>query len=127
MPLTHREDKPSVLARCRRLIHRTPTWEQELPWFPPALPQIVVERLPGDLGQLEPIGLAGLAFGDVGPVNGIAVRRHVIRAQGGEIATTQLAADRKVEHGQVARATLELRQLRPDYHTRPGRNGVSDP
>jgi hypothetical protein len=64
-----------------------------LPRFGVARPQIVVQRLPSDLRQLEPDRLARLSLSNVGAVDGVAVGRHVIEAQRDEIAAPQLAVD----------------------------------
>jgi len=53
-------------------------------------------------------------------VDRVPVRRYIVRAERHEIATTQLAVDRKIEHCEVARAALQL-QLGPT--TRAPRNG----
>ena len=73
-----RGDESSILAGRQRLM-RTRAWEQELPCFLPTLAQIVVERLPCDLGQFEPDRSTGLPLPHGGTVDGAAgqvVRFH---------------------------------------------------
>src|SRR5262249_8275205 len=72
-------------------------------------------------GPADPFPLA-----DSSSVERVPVGRHIIHAERHEVATTQLAVDRKIEHGQVARAGLQL-QLGPDRPHVPGRNGGFGP
>ena len=70
------------------------------------------QRLACDLGQFEADGPARFPLADSCSVDRVPVRRHVIHAERHEISATHFI-DRKVEHGQVARAALQL-QLCPD-------------
>src|SRR5215471_5808242 len=109
-------DQPRILSRGQRMIRAAPTGEQVFPWSVAARAQILVQRLPRDLRQLEPDGPTSLPLADIGAVDGVAVGCHVIHAQGDEIAATELAVDRQIEHRQVTRALLklQLRTYRPN-------------
>ena len=65
-------------------------------------------RLTGHLRQLKANGTAGLPLTDVGAVNRVAVRGHVIDSESNEIAAAQLAIDCEVEERQVPHAPLQL-------------------
>jgi hypothetical protein len=76
-------------------------------------PDVVVNRLTGQLGQLEPNRSTGLLLPHSGSVGGVAVRSNVLDLDGHDIATAWLAVDGQVEHGEVARSPIDL-QPRPD-------------
>jgi hypothetical protein len=82
--------------------------------------------LPRNLGQLEPNGSTSFPLADGCAVDRVPVGRHVVDTQGDQVATAQLAVDRKIEHRQVAHAALQL-QLGPDRPYVPGRNGGFGP
>jgi hypothetical protein len=90
-------DEARVLARGQMLIGTAAARGQALPWIPAAGPQIVVQRLPCHLCQLEPNRSTGLPLPHVGAVHGVTVGRHVIDTESDEIAAAQLAVDREVE------------------------------
>ena len=90
------------------LIGAAAAGEQALPCFAVARSQIVVQRVPSDLRQLEPDRPARLSLANVGAVDGVPVGRHVIDAQRDEIAAPQLAVDGEIEQCQVACAPFQL-------------------
>src|SRR5215467_4775717 len=78
--------------------------------------KVIVQSLPHQFGQFKPNGSPGLPLPDSRSVNGIAIGRHVIHAQGDEITAAKFAVDGQIEHRQVAGALLELqfRAYRPN-------------
>jgi hypothetical protein len=106
-------DEARILARGQRPIRASATRKQALPRLEAAAAKIVVERLPGLLSQFEPDGPSGLLLANVGPVDGVAVGRHVIDIEGNEITTTQLAVDGQIEHRQIAHTLCKL-QIGPN-------------
>src|SRR5215813_14893506 len=95
------------------MIRAAATGEQIFPCFAAARAQILVQRLPCDLRQLEPDRSPSLPLADIGAVNGVAVGCYVIYAKPDEIAAPQLTVDRQIEQRQVPDAALKL-QLGPD-------------
>jgi hypothetical protein len=77
---------------------------------------VVIDRLPGVFGHLEPHRHAGLFLAHRCALDGVSVRRNVFHLEGDDIATAQLAVDCQIEHRQVALAVcdLELCADRPD-------------
>jgi hypothetical protein len=59
-------------------------------------------------GYLEPHRHAGLFLAHRGPLDGVTVRRDVLYLEGDDIAPSQLAVDRQIEHRQVALAVRNL-------------------
>jgi hypothetical protein len=74
---------------------------------------VVINRLPGLLGHLEPNQLAGLLLPDSCPIEGVSTGGNILDLEGDNIATAQFAIDGKIEHGQVPRLSFDL-ELRPD-------------
>ena len=72
----------STGASLRPILVSTPA-KQVRPWPTIATAKVVVESLPCRLSQLKANGPAGLPLPDIGSVEGIAVGRHIIDAQGG--------------------------------------------
>src|SRR5262249_45070010 len=109
-------DQPRILSRGQSMITSAATGEQAFPWSVAARAQILVQRLPRDLRQLEPDRPTSLPLADIGAVDGVAGGCHVIHPQGDEIAATELAVDRQIEHRQVTGAflKLQLRAYRPN-------------
>jgi hypothetical protein len=87
-----------------------------------------VDRLPCRLRRLKANEPAGLPLADIGSVNRIAVGRHVIDAQWDEVTATQFAVNGEIEHGQVARAFLQIQlgAYRPHVTGPQGRLWASD-
>src|SRR6516225_4374131 len=82
--------------------------EQELPRPPSLQLEVVIDRLPGLLGDLEPDWPPGLPLSDSRSVERVTVRRHVLYADGDDVAAAQLTVDGEVEQGEVACAPLNL-------------------
>ncbi len=66
-------DEASILPRREPAVGSAPAAEQELPRMATRHPQILVDGLPGLLGQLEPDGPARLLLAYACPVDGVAV------------------------------------------------------
>src|SRR6185437_4741313 len=62
----------------------------------------IVNGLTGLISQHELDRSPCLLLSDGRTVDGIAIRSDVFDPQGDDVATSQLAVDRKVEHGKVA-------------------------
>src|ERR1700730_551172 len=77
---------------------------------------VCVESLAGVLCQLDPNELPGLLQSDRGQIDRISARRNILDFEGDDIAATQFAVDRQIEHRQVARPSpdLQLGRDRPD-------------
>jgi hypothetical protein len=87
----------SILPSCHRLIAPTVPCEQILTWPLAGLLQEVVNGLPGLIRQLELDRSPGLPLPDGRTIDSIAIWSDVFDPQGDDVATTQLAVDRKVE------------------------------
>jgi hypothetical protein len=87
--------------------------DRSSPRLATAAAQIRIERLPRLLGQFEPHRPIGFPLAQVGAVDRLAMRRHVIDAQCDEIASAQFAIDRQIEQGQVPYTQLKV-QLGPN-------------
>jgi hypothetical protein len=94
--------KTSILAGCHRPIAPAAPSEQILAWPLAGFLQEVVNGLPGLIRQLELDRSPGLPLPDGRTIDSIAIRSDIFDPQGDDVATTQLAVDRKVEKGKVA-------------------------
>jgi hypothetical protein len=92
----------SILAGCHRPIAPTTPSEQILTWPLAGLLQEVVNGMPGLIRQLEFDWSPGLLLPDDRTIDRIAIRSDIFDPQGDDVATTQLAVDRKIEKGKVA-------------------------
>jgi len=101
-------DEARVLSRCETALWPPSTCEQELPGAAASHPQVIIYRLPGLFGQLEPNRAAGLLLSNARAVDGVAIGCHIVDANGDHIAAAQLAVDGQVKEGKVTRALLEL-------------------
>ena len=93
---------PTRRAYCRvvsPLSGSAPAAEQELSGMATRHPQILVDVLPGLLGQIEPDGPACLLLAHGRAVHGVAVGRHVIDPDRYDITAAQLAVDGEIEQG----------------------------
>src|ERR1700731_4655 len=111
-----RIQSPTRRAYCR--VDRPPAWparrsEQKVAGLSVGGADVVIDRLPGLFGHLEPHGHAGLLLAHRRAFNGVSVRRNVLDLESDDIATAQLAVDRQIEHRQVALAVCDL-ELGPD-------------
>lgn len=102
-PFTH---EARVLPRCETAVWPSSTCEQELPGAAASHPQVIIYRLPGLFGQFEPHSAAGLLLSNARAVNSVAIGRHIVDANGDQIAAAQLAVDTQVKEGEVTRALL---------------------
>jgi len=106
-------DEARVLPGGEAVRVATATREQELPRPPSFQLEVVVNRLPGLFGDLEPDWAPGLPLSNSRPVEGVAIRRHVLYAYGDDVAAAQLTVDGEIEHCEVTCAPVEL-QFGPD-------------
>jgi hypothetical protein len=118
--------EPRVLPRGQMLITAAATGEQALPCVAVARPQIVVQRLSCDLRQLEPGGAARLSLAHGGAINRVTIRRHIIRAEGDEIAARSLLSIARLNSTR-SRVRLSSCSLARISHTWPGRSGGFGP
>ena len=118
----------SIFVRARRLADKaarvlpggeaarfatTAPGKQEPTRLPFRQPQVVIDRLTGLLGYLEPDWAPRLPLPNGCSVEGVAVRCHVLYTDGNDVAAAQFAVDGEVEQGEVACAPIKL-QLGPD-------------
>jgi hypothetical protein len=87
--------------------------EQILAWPLAGFLQEVVNGLPGLIRQLELDRSPGLLLPDGRTIDRIAIRSDIFDPQGDDVATTQLAVNRKIEKGKVAG---------PPFDQEPGSN-----
>ena len=106
--------KASILAGCHRSIAPTAPGEQVLTWPLAGFLQEVVNGLSGLIRQLELDWSSGLLLPDGRAIDRIAIRSDILDPQGDDVATTQLAVDREVEKGKVARSS---------FYQEPGSDG----
>src|SRR5215813_10312325 len=108
------------------MIRAAATGEQVFPWSATAHVQILVQRLPRDLRQLEPDRPASLPMADIGSVDGVAVGCHVIHRK----------ATRSQPRSLLSIARLNIARSRVRFsscsfariaQTWPGRNGGFGP
>jgi hypothetical protein len=78
-------------------------------------PQVIIDRLTGLLGKPKPYWAAGLPLADGCSVECVTVWRHIIYADGDNVAAAQLAIDGEVEQGEVACASHELSLVLVDH------------
>jgi hypothetical protein len=105
----------------------TPPDEQVLTGCLLCDPYVVIDGLPGLLGELEAYRATGLPLPHGSTVGGVAVRSDVIDLDGDDIAAAQLAVDRQVEHREVTCSSLDVepRSDRPNV-LRPERGLCAD-
>lgn len=101
------------MPRCHAPITMTAACEQELAGLLAGGFDVVVDRLPGLFGQLEPDGMSSFSLTDGGAINGDPIRSHILDLEADDIAASELAVDGKIEHGKIACSALDL-QLGPD-------------
>ena len=102
-----------ILARRHALPWPPVPTEQKFARFLAENPQVVVDGLPGLLGDFESDRNAGLSLPDGGAIDGVSIRRNVVDLESHDIAPAQLAVDGEIEYRQVTGASLDL-QLGPD-------------
>jgi len=101
-------NQTGVLPCCDAPASSTAAAEQEVARFSTGGADVVVDRLPSVLGDLESNRQAGLLLADRCTVDRISMRRYVLDLERDDIAPTQLAIDRQIEHRQIARTSLYL-------------------
>src|ERR1700726_1825272 len=82
--------------------------EEEFAWFLAGGSQVVVNGLPGLLGDFESDRNARLFLPDGGAIDGVSMGRDVVDLESHDIAPAQLAVDGEIEHRQVSGASLDL-------------------
>ena len=75
------------------------TCEQELTGLATRQPRVVIDGHARLVGQLKPLGSAGLLLPDRRTIYGVAARSHVIDAYCDDVIASQLAVDGEVEQG----------------------------
>ena len=106
-------DQTCILTRRHALPWPPVPAEQEFARFLAGGPQVVVDGLPGLLGDFEPDRNARLFLPDGGAIDGVSMGRDVVDLESHDIAPAQLAVDGEIEHRQVSGSSLDL-QLGPD-------------
>ena len=81
--------------------------------LPSGSSEVVIDSLPGLLGEFEPDGLSSLPLAHGGAINDITTGSNIFDLQGDDIASTLLAVDGEIEHRQVTHLASNL-QLCPD-------------
>src|SRR6185312_7305661 len=95
--------------------------EQELAWLLARRSQVIFDRLPRLLGQLELDRPPCIPLSHRRALGRAAVRRNILDPEGHHVAATQLAVDRQVEHGEVAGATSTINRVLIECLTRAGK------
>ena len=70
--------------------------------------EVVIDSLPGLLGQFEPDGLSGLLLAHCRAINDITAGSNILDLQGDDIAAAQLAIDGEIEHRQITQLASYL-------------------
>jgi hypothetical protein len=87
--------------------------EQEFARLLAGSTDVVINRQPGLLSHLEPDRLTGLLLPHRRSIEGVSTGSNILDPEGDNIATAQFAIGGKIEHGQVAGLSLDLK-LRSD-------------
>src|SRR5216684_4088243 len=96
-----------VLAGCHAMVDMPAAREHKLAWLLARRSQVIFDRLPCLLGQLELDWPSGLSLPNRCSLNGVAVRRNVLDFEGHHIAAAELAVDGQIEHGEVTDPALD--------------------
>jgi hypothetical protein len=124
-------NKASILAGCHCPIAATAPSKQILTWPVAGFLQEIVNGLPGLICQLELDRSPGLLLPDGRTIDRIAIRSDIFDPQGDDVATTQLAVDRKVEKGKVAGSSFTRAYARAKLAKRiqalPQHDGLANP
>ena len=102
-----------VLTRRHALSRPPLPAEEEFAWFLAGGSQVVVNGLPGLLGDFEPDRNAGLFLPDGGAVDGVSMGRDVVDLERHDITASQLAVDGEIEYRQVSSTSFDL-EFGPD-------------
>jgi hypothetical protein len=103
-PLGH---KTGILAGCHAMVDMPAAREHKLAWLLARRSQVIFDRLPCLLGQLELDCPSGLSLPNRCSLNCVAVRRNVLDFEGHHIAAAELAVDGQIEHGEVTDPALD--------------------
>src|ERR1700730_6026391 len=98
-------DQAGILPCRDAPASSTAAAEQEVSRFSTGGADVVVDCLAGMLGDLESNRQPGLLLADRCTGGRISMRRNVLDLERDDIATTQLAVDRQIEHRQIARTS----------------------
>src|ERR1700676_1099551 len=109
-------DEARILSRRHSAFGTKTTSEQELAGSFVGDFQIVVDCLAGLFAQFKSDWPSGLFLSDRSAVRRVSARSDIFDLDRNDVAATQLAVDRQIEHGEVPSATFDL-EFRPD---RPG-------
>ena len=115
-----------ILARRHALPWPPVPTEQKFARFLAEGSHVVVNGLPGLLGDFEPDRNARLFLPDGGAIDGVSMGRNVVDLESHDIAPAQLAVDGEIEYRQVTGASLDL-QLGPDRPNMLCRRGAFAP
>ena len=109
-------DEASILSGREAPVLMALRAEKEFTLLPLRRTEVVINRLPGLLGDLESYRLAGLLLADRCALDGVSMRSNVLEFESDDIATAQFAIDSEIEQRQVALTIcqLELGADRPD-------------
>ncbi|HEY1431431.1 MAG TPA: hypothetical protein VGF39_07380 [Stellaceae bacterium] len=99
--------------------------EEKLAWFLVCGSDVVIHGFSGLLRHLEPDGLAGLSLTHVCTIDRTTVGSDIFDPEVDDVASSQFAADREIEHRQVADTARHLQFFadRPDVLRPEGRLG----
>jgi hypothetical protein len=112
-----------VLSRRYRSVPTATTVEEKLARLLAGGSYVTVDRFTGLLRHLKPDGLAGLLLAHCGAIDRVTMRSKVLHLQAHDVASSELAVDGEIEHGQVACSPgdLQLGTDRPDVLRRKRR------
>ena len=102
-----------ILTRRHALSRPPLSAEEEFAWFLAGGSQVVVNGLPGLLGDFEPDRNASLFLPDGGAIDGVSMGRDVVDLERDDITASQLAVDGEIEHRQVSSTSFDL-EFGPD-------------
>src|SRR6266567_3457837 len=91
-------DKPSILPGREAPSAADAAGEEEIAWLRACRSQVFVDCLTGLLRQLKPDRPAGLPLTYSRTIDGSPVRSNVLDHQVDDIAPSQFAIDREIEH-----------------------------
>jgi hypothetical protein len=119
-------DRNPLRAHVRPPAPATASGKKELAGLSFCHLEVLINYVARLVGQFEANRPPSLLLPDRSSTQGVSIRGHIIHADSDDIAATQLAIDREIEQGQVARAALKL-EFGPDRQTWLGRSGGFGP
>src|SRR5487761_1358408 len=126
-------DAAYPVAQETRILsdRKAPRWltlrgKKELSMLPVRRPEVIIDRLSGLFGDLEPHRPTCLLLPDCRALNGVPVRGNILDFESDDIATAQLTVDGEIEQRQVALPVchLKLGADRPDVFRTQRRLGA---